>query len=138
MSRITMKLAQQMVNKVVETALTDGGQPVCACVCDAEGVLVAFIRMDKTASRICRNAQLKAYTAAKMQARTEDFLSRMKRENLELNFFCDSQLMPFPGGAPLLDEQGNVVGAIGVSGRASEEDQQLADMCAKMMNIPLV
>jgi uncharacterized protein GlcG (DUF336 family) len=89
--------------------------------------------MDGTAAKIVHNAQMKAYTAARMQARTEDFLERIKRENIALNFFCDPKLMPFPGGAPLINEESAVIGAIGVSGRISEEDQKLADMCARMV-----
>lgn len=133
MTGLTMNMAQQMINKVIEVVEADGGQHVCACVCDPEGVLVAFIRMDGLASRITKNAQLKAYTAARMQARTADFAARMKRENVELCFYCDPQLMPFPGGAPLIDKTGCIIGAIGISGRVSEEDQKIADMCAEMV-----
>lgn len=134
MNKIAMKLAQRMIDKVVDTVSKDGGEPVCACVCDEEGILVAFIRMDGTAAKIVHNAQMKAYTAARMQARTADFLERIKRENITLNYFCDPKLMPFPGGAPLVDKTGNIIGAIGVSGRVSEEDQKLADMCAQMVH----
>jgi len=35
-------------------------------------------------------------------------------------------LMTFPGGIPIKDEKGNIIGAIGVSGGTIEQDREIA------------
>lgn len=39
-----------------------------------------------------------------------------------------------PGGTPIYDKNGAIVGAVGVSGRSAAEDQEMADLCAKFLS----
>ena len=132
MSCLTMDMCQEMMNWIINTVKDDGGKPVAISICDQSGSVVALIKMDGVPARSAHLAQHKAYTAARMQTTTESFMARLNRENLELTFFCDPKLTPFPGGSPIIAYDGSVIGAVGISGRTSEEDQCLASYAASM------
>lgn len=130
MDYLTMDIYKAMLNWIVDTVKGDGGKPVAISVCDRDGSLVALIKMDGVPSRSVSLSQHKAYTAARMQTTTEAFMERIHKEKIEIAYFCDPKLTPFPGGAPIKTLDGNIIGAIGISGRASEEDQRLANYAA--------
>lgn len=130
MADLTMDIYQEMLKWIVNTVRADGGKPVAISVCDQDGSLAALIKMDGVPARSVNLAQHKAYTAARMQTTTESFMARLHREKLDIAFFCDPKLTPFPGGAPIKTIDGRIIGAVGISGRASEEDQQLASVAA--------
>jgi uncharacterized protein GlcG (DUF336 family) len=119
--------AQQLVSHLVGEAQQRFGKPVCVSVCDAHGFLLAFARADGTPVRSIALAQQKAYTCTRMLQTTTAFLERLRREDLAISYFCDSLLTALPGGALLADSAGQVIGAVGVSGLAPADDQQLAD-----------
>ena len=127
---LTMEMCQRITDIVVNTAMKDGGKPVAVAICDHTGTLVSLIKMDGTPLRSIHFARHKAYTAVRMQTRTADFLARLTQENLDIRFFCDPDLTPLPGGTPIIDGDGSVIGAVGISGRASQQDQDLADTAA--------
>ncbi len=131
MSALTLQQAQRLVQDLTAKALSDYQRPVCAAVCDATGLLLAFARMDGSPVRSIAIAQGKAYSAARMGVRTQAFRERLQREELEVASFCDPLLTSLPGGTPLIDAASQVIGAVGVSGLAIEEDQQLSDAIAK-------
>lgn len=122
-----MKLAQEAMNK----AQADFGRPICVAVCDAAGMLLAFVRMDGAPLRSIRISQGKAYTAARMGVTTAAFLARLRKEDIEVGYFCDPELTALPGGSVLRNADGTTAGAIGVSGLTSAEDQQITDAIAE-------
>jgi uncharacterized protein GlcG (DUF336 family) len=51
---------------------------------------------------------------------------------------CDPLLTGLPGGAVLKDSAGELIGAVGISGLAAEEDQAIADrMAASTQKSPI-
>jgi glc operon protein GlcG len=130
MACLTMKMCQEMMNWIISTAQEDGGKPLAVCICDHEGTVAASVKMDGVPSRSVHLAQHKAYTAMRMQTTTESFMARLEREKADIAFFCDPKLTPFPGGAPIVASDGSIIGAVGISGRSSEEDQYLAGIAA--------
>jgi glc operon protein GlcG len=118
-----MKLdqARAMVDVVVESAPT----PVSVFVADDHGELVAAATMDGAAPDTRLNAQRKAYTAARSDARSTAALAeKVAGEPPELASF-DPFFTFFKGGVAAF-EGGVRVGAIGVSGLPGEEDDQIA------------
>ena len=117
-----MKLAraQAIVADVVEQA--DG--PVSVWVVDAHGELVAAVSMDGAAPDTRLNAQRKAYTAARSDARTTRELAA-KIEGGELPQSFDPFFTFFLGGVAVF-EGDERIGAVGVSGLPGEVDEQLA------------
>jgi uncharacterized protein GlcG (DUF336 family) len=130
MSQLTLAIARDLIAQAMAHAAESFKKPVCVSVCDATGLLLAFVRMDGAPVRSVAISQGKAYSAARMGVTTQAVLERLHRENIEIGYFCDPLLTALPGGSPLKDKEGVLRGAIGVSGLTSAEDQQVTDFIA--------
>jgi glc operon protein GlcG len=129
-SQLTLERAQALVHGALAKATQDHGRPICAAVCDERGLLMAFARMDGAPPRSVQISQGKAYSSARMGMTTEALLARLHREKIEAGYFCDQALTALPGGSPLKDATGLLIGAIGISGLSSAEDQAITDAMA--------
>ena len=128
----TLDIARQCIDLAMARAKQEFNRPVCVAVCDPQGFLLAFARMEGAPVRSIQIAQGKAYTAARMGVSTAAVLARLKKEGIEIGYFCDPLLTALPGGSVLKDESGTMVGAIGVSGLTSAEDQLITDGVAEV------
>lgn len=124
---LDLALARRLIDHCVAQAGARFGKPICVAVCDAHGFLVGFARGDGAPVRSIALAQQKAYTAARIGSTTTAFLERLRREEIDVGYFCDPLLTPLPGGALILDRTGSTIGAVGVSGLKPGEDQAVAD-----------
>jgi glc operon protein GlcG len=127
---LTWETAGRLVEQAMERAQQAFARPVCVAVCDAQGFLLAFARMPGAPVRSIAISQGKAYSAARMSVNTDAFLARIRREQIDVSYFCDPHLTALPGGSVLKDKAGVALGAIGVSGLTSAEDQQVTDQVA--------
>jgi glc operon protein GlcG len=94
-------------------------------VVDAHGEVVAAASMDGAAPDTRLNAQRKAYTAARSDARsTRELAAKVRDDPVELASF-DPFFTFFTGGVAAFDGERRV-GAVGVSGLPGEEDERLA------------
>lgn len=130
MHDLTLEQAQALMQSAMTQALQDHGRPICVAVCDDRGCLLAFARMAGAPVRSVRIAQGKAYSSARMGVSTAALLARLHREQIEVGYFCDPDITALPGGSPLKDAQGRLLGAIGISGLTSAEDQAITDSVA--------
>jgi uncharacterized protein GlcG (DUF336 family) len=113
--------ALAMVNAVLENA----PGPVSVYVADDHGELVAAATMDGAAPDTRLNAQRKAYTAARSDARsTGELAAKVAEDPVERASF-DPFFTFFKGGVAIFEE-GVRTGAVGVSGLPGEEDERLA------------
>jgi len=135
MSNLTLGLARDLIDQAMARASQHFKKPVCVSVCDASGLLLAFVRMEGAPLRSVAISQGKAYSAARMGVTTQAVLERLRREQIEIGYFCDPQLTALPGGSPLKDREGVLRGAIGVSGLTSAEDQQVTDHIATVFAV---
>lgn len=97
-------------------------------VVDAAGNLIAFERVDGTFPASSRVAVGKAYTAASFGFPTAKFESSIREGRTPLIDLADTlqDFTPLKGGVPIRVD-GHVVGAIGVSGAASaDQDEEIA------------
>lgn len=131
MSVSSMKVAEACLS-TVDMARPDGGLPVCFAAVDSAGALIYLYRMDGAPERLINIAVGKAYTAARMGVSTAMFRQRLLNEQLSLADFLDEKFTSLPGGLPLFDG-GRLVGAVGVSGRALEEDVALCQYFAEQI-----
>jgi glc operon protein GlcG len=118
---VRLTRAQAIVDHVVANA----PGPVSVFVADAHGELVAAATMDGAAPDTRLNAQRKAYTAARSDARTTRELAEKVRDNAVERASFDPFFTFFLGGVAVLDEDRRL-GAVGVSGLPGEVDEQLA------------
>jgi len=119
--RVKLDQARAMVDAVV----AEESGPVSVFVADEHGEVVAAATMDGAAPDTRLNAQRKAYTAARSDARsTAELAAKVSGEPAELASF-DPFFTFFKGGVAAF-EAGVRVGAIGVSGLPEDEDDRIA------------
>jgi glc operon protein GlcG len=121
---------------MVEAAVENAPGPVSVYVADDHGELVAAATMDGAAPDTRLNAQRKAYTAARSDARsTSDLAAKVAEDPVERASF-DPFFTFFKGGVAAFDA-GRRVGAIGVSGLPGEEDERLAHQAVEQAGLSL-
>ena len=121
MSRVRLQRALAIVDFVVSEA----PGPVAVFVADGHGEIVAAATMDGAAPDTRLNAQRKAYTAARSDARTTRELAEKVRDDAVERASFDPFFTFFLGGVAVF-EGNERVGAVGVSGLPGEVDEQLA------------
>jgi len=110
---------------IVDRVVTDAPSPVSVFVADAHGELVAAATMDGAAPDTRLNAQRKAYTAARSDARSTRELAEKVRDDPVERASFDPFFTFFLGGVAVFDGETRL-GAVGVSGLPGEVDEQLA------------
>jgi len=110
---------------IVRFVVDEAPGPVSVFVADGHGEVVAAATMDGAAPDTRLNAQRKAYTAARSDARTTAELAEKVRDDPVERASFDPFFTFFRGGVAAF-EGGERVGAVGVSGLPGEVDEQLA------------
>jgi glc operon protein GlcG len=111
--------------RIVEHVVAAAPSPVSVFVADAHGELVAAATMDGAAPDTRLNAQRKAYTAARSDARTTRELAEKARDDPVERASFDPFFTFFLGGVAVFDGDARI-GAVGVSGLPGETDERLA------------
>jgi uncharacterized protein GlcG (DUF336 family) len=110
---------------IVDEVVARAAGPVSVFVADAHGELVCAATMDGAAPDTRLNAQRKAYTAARSDARSTRELAEKVRDDPVERASFDPFFTFFLGGVAAF-EGGVRVGAVGVSGLAGDDDETLA------------
>jgi uncharacterized protein GlcG (DUF336 family) len=118
-----MRLEQALA--IVRLVVAEAPGPVSVFVADDHGEVVAAATMDGAAPDTRLNAQRKAYTAARSDARSTGELAEKVRDDAIERASFDPFFTFFHGGVAAFDG-GARVGAVGVSGLPGEVDEQLA------------
>ena len=63
---------------------------------------------------------------------TDEFLARLRNDNVDIGYYCDPLMTALPGGNLIKDKNGSVLGAIGVSGLKPVEDQVVTEHVARL------
>lgn len=96
-------------------------------VVDAGANLKAFIRMDGAYLGSIDIAIKKAKTARYFDIETGELGKMTQPGGVIYNIeHSNGGLITFPGGVPIKDENGNIIGAIGISGGTIEQDHEIA------------
>jgi len=123
---ITLEQAQTIVEAAHAKALKQGTLMNIAVV-DAGANLKAFVRMDGAFLGSIDISIKKARTARlfNMPTSTLGELAQPGKPLYHIEF-SNNGLITFPGGIPLKDKNGNIIGAVGVSGSTVEDDNAVA------------
>ncbi len=123
---LTLETAEQIVEAAKKKAAEIKTKMDIAVV-DAGGNLKAFVRMDGAWLGSIDIAQRKARTARWFDMNTGE-IGKLSQPGGPLYQIEHSNggLITFPGGIPLKNGRGEVVGAIGVSGSTVENDHTVA------------
>ena len=111
--------------RIVEHVVAAAPAPLSVFVADAHGELVAAATMDGAAPDTRLNAQRKAYTAARSDARSTRELAEKVRDNAVERASFDPFFTFFLGGVAVF-EGDTRVGSVGVSGLPGADDERLA------------
>ena len=125
-STISADLAQRIIEAAMEKA-RELGHAFCIAVTDESGVLKAFTRMDGAPLMSIQVAQDKAYTAVGFGMSTDQWYEFIK-DDPPLAAGATTgidRLVVFGGGYPI-QADGQVVGAVGVSGGHYAQDMEVA------------
>ncbi len=131
MSEMNLNLAKELIDAAEKEAASIDVQMVISIV-DAGGNLIATHRMDDAWIASLDVAQNKAWTSVALKMPTVD-LAEATVQNGELyglNTTNQGRIVVFGGGYPL-EKDGKVVGAVGVSGGAVDQDMQVAQAAVK-------
>jgi len=118
-----MKLERALA--IVRLVVDEAPAPLSVFVADEHGELVAAATMDGAAPDTRLNAQRKAYTAARSDARPTRELAEKVRDDAVERASFDPFFTFFLGGVAVF-EGDERIGAVGVSGLPGEVDEQLA------------
>jgi uncharacterized protein GlcG (DUF336 family) len=131
---ITLERAQSIIAAGIAKA-KEIGQPMNIAVVDAGANLTAFTRMDGAWLGSIDIAINKAFTARAFDITTRDLGSNSQPGNQFYGIHASNhgRVMIFAGGVPL-KANGQVVGAVGVSGGSGEQDQAVADAAAAALS----
>jgi glc operon protein GlcG len=124
---------QETIDSKDNKEVVGAGYPVAVCVIDRHGTVLCHKVMDGTFSLAARLSRTKAQSALELLRDT-----KVQRE------ICQSRgigLMPYefssvehteiPGGCVVKTSDGNVVGAVGISGRSPQGDEEMAQVGVK-------
>src|SRR6266436_5614856 len=115
----------ERARRIVDFVLAEAPGPLSVFVADSHGELVAAATMDGAAPDTRLNAQRKAYTAARSDARsTRELAEKVRDDPVERESF-DPFFTFFLGGVAAFHGEARV-GAVGVSGMPGTEDERLA------------
>jgi uncharacterized protein GlcG (DUF336 family) len=130
----SVKLQQALT--IVNFVVSEAPGAVSVFVADDHGELMAAATMDGAAPDTRLNAQRKAYTAARSDARsTRQLAEKVKDDPVERASF-DPFFTFFLGGVAAFDGSTRV-GAVGVSGLPGEVDEQLAQRAIEAAGLSL-
>jgi len=120
--------ARKIIDLIVEKALAMQKAAVIA-VADPHGELIAFARMDGAPISSIRIAANKAWTAARERKPTKDIGEKVRHpeKGHDIAYYGDPRFVGWGGGIPVWKD-GQVAGAVAVSGLSSSEDIVLASL----------
>ena len=98
---------------------------VVITIIDSGGKTVMMHRMDNTSYGSIRVAEGKAQTALDFRRPSKAFEGAIAEGGLGLRLLAVPGIMPIQGAVPIVSD-GKIIGAIGVSGVTSEQDEQTA------------
>lgn len=119
---IGLETAQALINRAIEAGRARGFRLAIAVV-EPSGELVAFGRMDDVQYGSINVAQAKARSSARFRAASSAAEQRLADGRMAL--LAIDGIVPVAGGVPIVVD-GRVVGAIGVSGASSAQDEEVA------------
>ena len=125
---IKLDIAQSMIANILADARAKEMTPMTACVVDAAGDLVALAREDGSSTLRPKITHGKANGAIAMGIESRALFERAQQQPYfiqAMNALSDGALVPVPGGV-LVKQDGRIIGAVGITGASSDDDEALA------------
>ncbi len=125
---MNLELANSLIRSALEYRKAHDLKPLTIAVIDAGGHLVSLQREDGTSNLRAAIAQGKAKGAVAMGLGSRALFERAQQQPYfieAMNALNDGNLVPVPGGV-LIRKDGILIGAIGITGDNSDNDEACA------------
>jgi uncharacterized protein GlcG (DUF336 family) len=129
-------LSLEQSNRIIEAALRRARElelpPLGVAVLDPGGHLIALQREDGLSFLRVRICQAKAWGALAMGTDSRALAERYGQDLLQqgfidaLNTMSAGGVIPLPGGVLIRDDQNRLLGAVGIAGGPSDQDEACA------------
>src|SRR3977135_3231182 len=129
MPSLTLAQASTIVDVALKTGRDAKYAALTVAVLDAGGHLVAFKREDRSGILRFNIAFGKAWGALGMGFGSRTPRGRAPQQPAFFNALAaasDGRLVPVPGGVLIRDAAGDIIGAVGISGDTSDNDEKCA------------
>lgn len=126
-SSITIEAAERIID-AAEKKAQEMGKVMCIAVCDEDGTLKAFRRMDGAPLLSVQIAQDKAYTAISFGGMaTHEWFEFIKNDPPLMHGIIKTDRLIVFGGGYAIKANGAIIGGIGVSGGHYSDDMKVAE-----------
>ncbi len=133
---ISQEGVQKAMTAMQAKANEEPDRPLAIAIVDDMGDLISYSRMDRCRRNPQRMAIRKAYTCALSGQDSKDYAARLKDQGRTVAEMGDPMLAAVQGGVVVLHPQtGAIMGGIGVSGLAAQEDEDIANMGLKALGL---
>lgn len=128
MTALTLDTARLILDTALAKVMEKKLKPMAIVVLDARGTIKAAIAQDGTSLMRFEVAHGKAYGAVAMGLGSRALFKRANEQPYfidAVNTLSRGALVPVPGGV-LIKDAGEVIGAVGISGDTSDNDEECA------------
>ena|SRR5271157_5441612 len=129
MPQLTLEQAQTIVGTALKHGTDHKLQPLAVVVLDARGVPKAYAAQDGTSLRRFEIAQGKAHGALSLGIGSRELAKRaVERPHFiaAVTHAVGGSLIPVPGGVLIRAADRSIIGAVGISGDSSDNDEAAA------------
>src|SRR6201746_1759658 len=126
MADLTLAVARKMLDRALAKGLEKKLKPLVVTVLDARGCVKISAAQDGTSLLRSEIAHGKAYGALAMGMGSRALCQRAQEQAYfisAVNALAQGRMVPVPGGVLILDDNGTLLGAVGVSGDTSDNDE---------------
>lgn len=126
---LTLANAKVIIEHAFAEQQKQGFNPMAVVVLGSGGGIRASESQDGTSLLRPKIAHGKAYGAYSLGMGSRALFERAKAEPFfiqSMNALCDGALVPVPGGVLIRTKDGELIGAVGVTGDTSPNDEQCA------------
>jgi uncharacterized protein GlcG (DUF336 family) len=125
---MNLDLAHRAISGALGHAASQGYKPLTVVVLDAGGHVVAAERQDGSSNKRFEVAYGKASGALALGMGSRALMARAEQQPYFIAAVSRSvgALVPVPGGVLVKDDEGALVGAVGISGDTSDNDESAA------------
>ena len=128
---MSLKLAsaQSIIADALAAGQQHGFKPLTVVVLDAGGHVIAAVRQDGASNNRFEIAQGKAYGALALGMGSRAIMERAEQQAYFIaaaTAALGGRLIPVPGGVLVRDTDGTILGAVGISGDSSDNDETAA------------
>ena len=128
-----MAISLSQSRTLIDAALAKGRaldlKPLSVVVLDPRAAMVAMMSEDGVSQMRARIAHGKANAAIALGMGTRALMNRAEQQAYfiqALNGVAGGDMVPVPGGVLIQDQEGTLLGAVGISGDTSDNDEAAA------------